>query len=145
MLMLSCVPKLMTKRWKQTAIICLCFETYPDLSRLSLKILVFHSLKLIITSVVFYVLCFSPWKTSCKVFSLELVWCICILQAVIIVLLLGWVYVPVYLASGTNTMPEYLRLRFGRRRIRVFMSGLSLISYIFLKISVSIIISYWLE
>jgi len=51
-------------------------------------------------------------------------------------MVLGWVFVPVYIASGTNTMPEYLRLRFGGRRIRVFHSAMTLIAYIFTKISV---------
>ena len=63
-------------------------------------------------------------------------------------------FVPVYLASGIYTMPEYLRLRwhsqqqpkiihlqllwrFGGQRIRVFLSILALLLYIFTKISVS--------
>lgn len=35
-------------------------------------------------------------------------------------ILLGWVFVPIYVASGTTTMPEYLQKRFGRKRIRVY-------------------------
>ena len=61
-------------------------------------------------------------------------------------------FVPVYLSSGIYTMPEYLRLRwhsqqpkiihlqllwrFGGQRIRVFLSILALLLYIFTKISV---------
>ncbi|KAG8539528.1 hypothetical protein GDO81_020784 [Engystomops pustulosus] len=49
---------------------------------------------------------------------------------------LGWIFVPVYIASGVVTMPEYLEKRFGGHRIRIYMSVLSLILYIFTKISV---------
>ena len=62
-------------------------------------------------------------------------------------------FVPVYLSSGIFTMPEYLRLRwrssknwklihlrlffrFGGQRIRIFLSILALLLYIFTKISV---------
>jgi len=53
-----------------------------------------------------------------------------------ILILLGWVFVPVYMASGVYTMPEYLRKRFGGQRIRVYLSVLALILYVFTKISV---------
>uniref|UniRef100_A0AAR2LQ10 Solute carrier family 5 member 9 n=1 Tax=Pygocentrus nattereri TaxID=42514 RepID=A0AAR2LQ10_PYGNA len=48
---------------------------------------------------------------------------------------LGWIFVPVYISAGVVTMPEYLRKRFGGQRIRIYMSVLSLILYIFTKIS----------
>ncbi|XP_043984888.1 sodium/glucose cotransporter 4 isoform X2 [Gambusia affinis] len=48
---------------------------------------------------------------------------------------LGWIFIPVYISAGVVTMPEYLALRFGNRRIRIYMSVLSLILYIFTKIS----------
>ncbi|XP_066450868.1 sodium/glucose cotransporter 4 isoform X2 [Eleutherodactylus coqui] len=51
---------------------------------------------------------------------------------------LGWIFVPVYLASGVVTMPEYLEKRFGGQRIRTYMSVLSLILYVFTKISTDI-------
>ncbi|KAM3915767.1 sodium/glucose cotransporter 4 isoform 2-T2 [Leptodactylus fuscus] len=51
---------------------------------------------------------------------------------------LGWIFVPVYIASGVVTMPEYLEKRFGGHRIRIYMSVLSLILYIFTKISTDI-------
>lgn len=57
------------------------------------------------------------------------------LNALFIVLLLAWVFVPVYLASGVFTMPEYLRKRFGGQRIRIYLSVLALLSYVFTKIS----------
>lgn len=45
---------------------------------------------------------------------------------------------PVYIAAGVVTMPEYLQKRFGGQRIQIYMSVLSLILYIFTKISVCI-------
>ncbi|XP_073499615.1 sodium/glucose cotransporter 4 isoform X1 [Phyllobates terribilis] len=51
---------------------------------------------------------------------------------------LGWIFVPVYLASGVVTLPEFLEKRFGGRRIRIYMSVLSLILYIVTKISTDI-------
>lgn len=54
------------------------------------------------------------------------------------VLLLGWVFAPVYLTAGVITMPQYLRKRFGGHRIRLYLSMLSLFLYIFTKISVRI-------
>ena len=42
-----------------------------------------------------------------------------------------------YMSSGVFTMPEYLRLRFGGQRIRVYLSVLALLLYVFTKISVS--------
>ncbi|XP_075440289.1 sodium/glucose cotransporter 2-like [Ascaphus truei] len=57
-------------------------------------------------------------------------------NAVFVVLLLGWVFVPVYLTAEVVTMPEYLRKRFGGQRIQVYLSVLSLAMYIFTKISV---------
>ncbi|NXI39792.1 SC5A9 protein, partial [Galbula dea] len=53
-------------------------------------------------------------------------------------LALGWIFVPVYIAAGVVTMPEYLQKRFGGQRIQIYMSVLSLILYIFTKISVYI-------
>ncbi|CAL4076828.1 unnamed protein product, partial [Meganyctiphanes norvegica] len=52
--------------------------------------------------------------------------------------LLGWLFLPVYMSSGVYTMPEYLRERFGGQRIRVYFSFLSLLLYIFTKISADI-------
>lgn len=52
-------------------------------------------------------------------------------------MMLGWLFVPVYMSSGIYTMPEYLRERFGGQRIRVYLSCLALLLSIFTKISVS--------
>uniref|UniRef100_A0A663ENE4 Solute carrier family 5 member 9 n=1 Tax=Aquila chrysaetos chrysaetos TaxID=223781 RepID=A0A663ENE4_AQUCH len=53
-------------------------------------------------------------------------------------LALGWIFVPVYIAAGVVTMPEYLQKRFGGQRIQIYMSVLSLVLYIFTKISTDI-------
>ncbi|XP_051718288.1 sodium/glucose cotransporter 2 [Ctenopharyngodon idella] len=57
-------------------------------------------------------------------------------NALFIVLLLGWVFVPVYLTAGVITMPQYLKKRFGGTRISLYLSVVSLFLYIFTKISV---------
>ncbi|KAF8768378.1 Sodium/glucose cotransporter 1 like protein [Argiope bruennichi] len=57
------------------------------------------------------------------------------LNAMYVVLILGWFFVPVYMASGVYTMPEYLRKRFGGQRIRIYLSVLALLLYVFTKIS----------
>ncbi|CAG0913907.1 unnamed protein product, partial [Notodromas monacha] len=57
------------------------------------------------------------------------------LHAMFTMIVLGWVFVPVYRASGVFTMPEYLRKRFGGQRIRVYISCLALMLYVFVKIS----------
>ncbi|XP_025950992.2 sodium/mannose cotransporter SLC5A10 isoform X2 [Dromaius novaehollandiae] len=56
-------------------------------------------------------------------------------NATYVLLALAWVFVPVYISSGIVTMPEYLQRRFGGERIRMYLSGLSLLLSIFTKIS----------
>ncbi|XP_034048760.1 sodium/glucose cotransporter 1 [Thalassophryne amazonica] len=56
-------------------------------------------------------------------------------NALVIVILLGWLFVPIYIKSGVVTMPEYLKKRFGGQRIRIYLSVLSLLLYVFTKIS----------
>ncbi|XP_041452954.1 sodium/glucose cotransporter 4-like [Lytechinus variegatus] len=60
------------------------------------------------------------------------------LNAIILLQVMGWVFLPVYLAAGIYTMPEYLQKRFGGRRIRMYIAVVSLILYIFTKISVDL-------
>ena len=62
-----------------------------------------------------------------------------IFQAIFYIIFLGWCFIPVYMSSGVFTMPEYLRLRFGGQRIRVYLSVLALLLYVFTKISVSVL------
>ena len=57
------------------------------------------------------------------------------INAIFILMILGWFFVPVYMAVEVNTMPEFLQKRFGGQRIRVFVSILALILYVFTKIS----------
>ncbi|XP_042360808.1 sodium/myo-inositol cotransporter 2 [Plectropomus leopardus] len=57
-------------------------------------------------------------------------------SGMMVVLMLGWLFLPIYIASGVMTMPEYLQRRFGGRRTRLFITVLSLFIYIFTKISV---------
>ncbi|WAQ99187.1 SC5A9-like protein [Mya arenaria] len=60
------------------------------------------------------------------------------IPAVYFLILLGWVFVPVYVACGAYTMPEYLKKRLGGRRIRLYSSVLSLVEYILHNISAEI-------
>nr|XP_014981310.2 sodium/myo-inositol cotransporter 2 isoform X3 [Macaca mulatta] len=52
------------------------------------------------------------------------------------VLMLAWIFLPIYIAGQVTTMPEYLRKRFGGVRIPVILAVLYLFIYIFTKISV---------
>ncbi|XP_038275020.2 sodium/glucose cotransporter 5 isoform X1 [Dermochelys coriacea] len=56
-------------------------------------------------------------------------------NATYVLLVLAWVFVPVYISSGIVTMPEYLQRRFGGERIRMYLSALSLLLSVFTKIS----------
>jgi SSS family solute:Na+ symporter len=55
--------------------------------------------------------------------------------ACLILLILGWVFVPFYLRSNVFTMPEFLERRFNRK-CAVYLASISMIAYIFTKISV---------
>ncbi|XP_070704588.1 sodium/myo-inositol cotransporter 2 [Pempheris klunzingeri] len=57
-------------------------------------------------------------------------------NGMLMVLMLGWLFLPIYIAAGVTTMPEYLQKRFGGRRTQLFITVLSLFIYIFTKISV---------
>ncbi|KAG5834084.1 hypothetical protein ANANG_G00257510 [Anguilla anguilla] len=56
-------------------------------------------------------------------------------NALVVVVILGWLFVPIYIKAGVVTMPEYLKKRFGGQRIRIYLSVLSLLLYVFTKIS----------
>ncbi|XP_025060416.1 sodium/glucose cotransporter 5 isoform X5 [Alligator sinensis] len=56
-------------------------------------------------------------------------------NATYVLLALAWVFVPVYISAGIITVPEYLQRRFGGERIRMYLSGLSLLLSVFTKIS----------
>lgn len=59
-------------------------------------------------------------------------------NALLLLQLLGWIFVPVYINSGVYTMPEYLSKRFGGNRLKVYFALLSLLLYIFTKLSVDL-------
>lgn len=59
-------------------------------------------------------------------------------NALLLLQLLGWVFVPVYIHSGVYTMPEYLSKRFGGNRLKVYFALLSILLYIFTKLSVDL-------
>ena len=55
--------------------------------------------------------------------------------ACLMLLILGWVFVPFYLRSNVFTMPEFLERRFNRQ-CAVYLASISIIAYILTKISV---------
>ena len=57
--------------------------------------------------------------------------------ASIILLLLGWVFVPFYIRSGVFTMPEFLEKRYSPAA-RWYLAIISIIGYVLTKISVTI-------
>lgn len=57
--------------------------------------------------------------------------------ASLILLILGWVFVPFYLASGVFTMPEFLERRYSTGA-RWYLAIISIIAYVLTKISVTI-------
>jgi SSS family solute:Na+ symporter len=54
-----------------------------------------------------------------------------------IMILLGWVFVPFYYKSGVFTMPEFMERRFNSRT-RWILSVVSLVAYVFTKVSVTV-------
>ena len=67
------------------------------------------------------------------------------MQALIILQVLGWIFLPVYLASGIYTLPEYLEKRFGGKRMGGLIAVISLILYIVTKISVGLTACFFLK
>ncbi|XP_060225329.1 solute carrier family 5 member 4-like [Meriones unguiculatus] len=59
-------------------------------------------------------------------------------NALLMVLVLGWVFVPIYIKAGVMTMPEYLRKRFGGKRLQIYLSVLSLFIMVAIKTSATI-------
>lgn len=57
--------------------------------------------------------------------------------AAMILLVLGWVFVPFYLRSGVYTMPEFLERRYNSTA-KFYLSSISIIAYVLTKISVTI-------
>lgn len=59
-------------------------------------------------------------------------------NAILLLQLLGWVFVPVYIHCGVYTMPEYLSKRYGGKRLKIYFAALSLLLYVFTKLSVDL-------
>jgi SSS family solute:Na+ symporter len=59
------------------------------------------------------------------------------LLASLVLLLLGWVFVPFYIKSGVFTMPEFLERRYSPAA-RWYLSLISIVGYVLTKISVTI-------
>jgi len=59
-------------------------------------------------------------------------------NALVLLQLLGFVFLPVFIASKVRTLPEYMDKRFGGTRIGTYLAVLSMILYIFTKISVDL-------
>src|SRR3990170_5622595 len=57
--------------------------------------------------------------------------------ACLILLLLGWVFVPFYLKSGVYTMPEFLERRYNPAA-RWYLTTVSIVAYVLTKISVTL-------
>lgn len=57
--------------------------------------------------------------------------------AALILILLGWVFVPFYLRTGVFTMPEFLEKRYSRA-CRNYLSAVSILAYVITKISLII-------
>lgn len=55
----------------------------------------------------------------------------------LMLLMLGWVFVPFYLRSNVSTMPEFLEQRYDSKS-RMYLSIVSVIAYVLTKISVTI-------
>ncbi|XP_024623721.1 LOW QUALITY PROTEIN: solute carrier family 5 member 4-like [Neophocaena asiaeorientalis asiaeorientalis] len=56
-------------------------------------------------------------------------------NALLLLLVLGWFFVPIYIKAGVMTMPEYVRKRFGGKRLHIYLSILSLFICVALRIS----------
>jgi SSS family solute:Na+ symporter len=59
------------------------------------------------------------------------------MSAVFCIIILGWIFLPYYLKSKVFTMPEYLERRFNPQ-CRWFLTVISLLAYVFTKISVAL-------
>ncbi|KAJ8246689.1 hypothetical protein GJAV_G00254310 [Gymnothorax javanicus] len=59
-------------------------------------------------------------------------------NALLLLQVLGWVFIPVYIHSGVYTMPEYLSKRYGGNRLKVYFAALSILLYVFTRLSVDL-------
>ncbi|XP_067849340.1 sodium/myo-inositol cotransporter-like [Heptranchias perlo] len=59
-------------------------------------------------------------------------------NAVLLLQVLGWIFIPVYIRSGVYTMPQYLSKRYGGNRLKIYFALLFLLLYVFTKLSVDL-------
>jgi solute carrier family 5 (sodium/myo-inositol cotransporter), member 3 len=59
-------------------------------------------------------------------------------NAIVVLQILGFLFIPVYFASQLYTVPEYLEKRFGGERLRSYLAILSILLYILTKCSVNL-------
>lgn len=57
--------------------------------------------------------------------------------AIIFLILLGWVFAPIFIKSNISTIPEFFGKQFGMKA-RKFIAGLSIFIYIFTKITITL-------
>lgn len=57
--------------------------------------------------------------------------------ACFMLILLGWLFAPFYIKTGVFTMPEFLEKRFNKA-CRTYLASVSLLAYVFTKISVAV-------
>ncbi|XP_071504165.1 sodium/glucose cotransporter 4-like [Diadema antillarum] len=50
-------------------------------------------------------------------------------------LILGFIFTPIYISSGVTTVPEYLQVRFGGQRLRLFLAIVSIIFIVLTNLS----------
>ncbi|XP_059169281.1 sodium/glucose cotransporter 1-like [Physella acuta] len=60
------------------------------------------------------------------------------LQSTFALILLGWVFMPVYIASGSVTTLDYLKKRYGGKRIEIYLAALTLLLIVLTKTSVEL-------
>ncbi|XP_004430156.1 PREDICTED: low affinity sodium-glucose cotransporter [Ceratotherium simum simum] len=56
-------------------------------------------------------------------------------NASLLLLVLAWFFVPIYIKAEVMTMPEYLKKRFGGKRLQIYLSVLSLFIFVVLRIT----------
>ncbi|WAR21619.1 SC5A1-like protein [Mya arenaria] len=56
----------------------------------------------------------------------------------LLVQLLSWFFLPVFISAGVYTLPEYMERRFGRGRLRIYLSVLALFLHIVNRLSATI-------
>ncbi|KAL4231405.1 Sodium/glucose cotransporter 4 [Mactra antiquata] len=56
----------------------------------------------------------------------------------LLIQLLSWFFLPVFISAGVYTLPEYMQKRFGRERLRIYLSILALFLHIVTRLSATI-------